>query len=295
MILRFFSAPTKNKAGETIGRAFMFRDITEFRQARHEMIGTEKMNAIGRVAAGLAHGLNNILAGVVTYADYALDEGEPEKIREALRKSILAAEKASELVNKLLVVSGASESQSQDVDIQAELSRLLDSMEADLEEKNIRVHRLLEPVPRVNVDPIQMQEAFHHVLDNARQAVGEGGTITVRTLADWDSGTISIVIADSGEGVPKGLEDRVFDPFFTTWGVVSGGADTAAAGLGLSITKGIIEKHGGRITLSNGRPHGAVVTMELPMPGAHREGNDAQPASACIEAPGSPDGDISLY
>lgn len=270
MILRFFSSPTKNKAGETVGRSFMFRDITAFRKARHEMIGTEKMTAIARVAAGLAHGLNNILAGVVTYADYALEEGKADKIRDALRMSISAAEKASELVGKLLVVSGASESQRQDVDLHVELERLLDSMNDAFEMSGIRVHRLLEPVPRINVDPVQMQEAFRHILDNAADAVGSDGTITVRTATDWDSGTISVIISDSGPGIPEESVDRIFDPFYTTRGVVSGG-ETSASGLGLSLAKGIIEQHGGKVSVRNIRPRGAAFAIELPLPGVTAE------------------------
>ncbi len=270
MILRFFSSPTRDREGRTVGRSFMFRDITEFRRARRDMIGNAKMTAIGRVAAGLAHGLNNILAGVVTYADFALEEGKADKIRDALRMSIGAAEKASELVGKLLVVSGATESRRQDVDLHVELERLLDSMEEDFRAAGIRVHRLLEPVPRVNVDPVQMQEAFRHVLDNAMDAVRTDGAITVRTSADWDSGLVRVVISDTGPGVPEEMLDRIFDPFYTTRGVVSGGADTAATGLGLSLTRGIIEQHGGKISMSNVRPHGAAFFIELPLPGPAR-------------------------
>ncbi|MHC4714557.1 MAG: two-component system sensor histidine kinase NtrB [Planctomycetota bacterium] len=270
-ILRIFSSPMKNRAGESMGRVFMFRDITEFRRARHEMIGAEKMTAIGRVAAGLAHGLNNILAGVVTYADFALDSGESDRIRDALRMSLAAAEKASELVNKLLVVSGASESMRQDVDLHIELERLLDSLKEDFSRRGIRVHRLLEPVPRVNVDPVQMQQAFRNILENAAQASGEDGTITVRTGTDWDSATVRATISDSGPGIPDELLDRIFDPFFTTKGVVSGGGDTAAAGLGLSITRGIIEQNGGKVAVTHAKPHGATFVIQLPLPAAASE------------------------
>lgn len=271
MILRLFSAPVKSKTDEMIGRLFMFRDITQFRQARHDMIGSEKMSAIGRLAAGLAHGLNNILAGVVTYADYALEQGNPEKIREALKMSLSAAEKASQLVNKLLVVSGASESQRQDVELHVELERLLDSLAEDFQRDDVRIHRLLEPVPRVNVDPLQIQEALRNILTNARQAIGREGTVTARTETDWDNGYVRVTISDNGPGIPSDMLERVFDPFFTTRGVVSGGADTAAAGLGLSLTKGIVEKHGGRVSATNVLPHGTAFVVELPLAGVSSE------------------------
>ncbi|MCD6406013.1 MAG: PAS domain-containing protein [Planctomycetes bacterium] len=267
MIMRFFSAPLKNKSGEMIGRVFMFRDITEFREARHKMIGTEKASAISRVAAGLAHSLNNILAGVVTYADYALEEDDPKIIKEALSMSVSASERASEVVQKLLVVSGASESLRQDVDLHVELEGLLDSVEEDFKKDNVRIHRLLEPVPRVNVDPVQIQEALKNILNNAREAIGSEGTITVRTQSDWDNGTVRVTISDSGSGIPTQLSERVFDPFFTTRGVVSGGAETGASGLGLSIAKGIVEKHGGKIYVGNVLPHGASFVIEMPLAG----------------------------
>ena len=267
MILRFYSAPVVDKTQNVIGRVIMFRDITEFRRARTELIGSEKMNVIGRAAAGLAHELNNILAGVVTYADYALEEGKPEQIRDALRMSIAAAEKASSLVGEFLSVSEPTESLRQDVDLHLELERLLDTMEPDLRSQNIRVHRLLESVPRVSVDPVQVLKVFHNLLNNARDAVGRDGTITIRTETDWDRGTVRTIITDSGPGIQPEIIDRIFDPFFTTKGVVSGGASTAAKGLGLSIARGIVESHGGKIYAGNVLPHGASFVVELPLPG----------------------------
>jgi len=271
MILRFYSAPVTNKAGKNIGRLLVFRDITQFRKARHELIGTEKTSLIGRVAAGLAHELNNILAGMVTYADYALEEGDSEKIREALKMSISSAEKASALVQKFLSVAGPSESQRQEVDIHLELERLLDSVEAKFKASNIRIHRLLEAVPHVHVDPIQLQQVFHQILDNAGDAIGRDGTITVRTETDWDRGEVRVVISDSGPGIPAEYIDRVFDPFFTTKGVVSGGASTGSKGLGLSVAKGIVEAHGGKIYAGNILPHGASIVIELPRAGSQPE------------------------
>lgn len=270
MILRVYSAPVKDKESKVIGRVLMFRDITAFRQARRELIGNEKMGAMNRAAAGLAHELNNIFAGVVTYADYALEEGKSEKIREALRMSIAAAEKASGIVGEFLSVFGPSDTVRQDVDLHVEMERLLDSLEGDFRKENIRIHRFLEAVPQVNVDPVQVLQVLHHLLINAKQAVGKDGTITVRAEVDWDRGFVRIVISDSGPGIPPELVDRIFDPFFTTKGVVSGG-DTAARGLGLSIAKGIIDAHGGKIYAGNVMPHGASFVVELPLPGAAAE------------------------
>jgi len=276
MILRFYSAPVTDKTGATIGRLLVFRDITQFRKARTELIGSEKASAIGRIAAGLAHELNNILAGMVAYADYALEEGDGDKIRGALKMSIASAEKASELVARFLAVSGPTESQRQDVDIHKEIERLLDSLEEDYRKDGIRLHRFLEALPRVNVDPVQIQQVIHHILDNAREAIGKDGTVTVRTEADWDRGCVRITVSDSGPGIPPEYLDRIFDPFFTTKGVVSGGAHTGAKGLGLSIAKGIIEAHDGKIYTGNVLPHGASFIIELPLPGAR------------VETPGSP-------
>jgi PAS domain S-box-containing protein len=271
MILRFYSAPVSDKAGAIIGRLFVFRDITKFRKARYELIGSEKMNLIGRVAAGMAHELNNILAGMVAYADYALEEGDSDKIREALKMSISAAEKASELVQEFLTVAGPSESQRQDVDLHLEVGRLLDSMEPRFRKDNIRLHRQLEGVPRVHADPVQILQTLRHLLDNAAEAIRKDGTISVKTETDWDRGNVRVVVADSGPGIPVEYLDRVFDPFFTTKGVVSGGGSTGAKGLGLSVAKGIVEAHGGKIYAGNVLPHGASIVVELPVAGGGAE------------------------
>jgi signal transduction histidine kinase len=270
MVLRFYSAPVMDKLDQVIGRVLMFRDITQFRRAHRDLIGNEKMSALGRAAAGLAHEINNIMAGVMTYADYALEEGTNEKMREALRMSVAAAEKASQLVGEFLSVSGPTETLRQDVDLHLELERLLDSIEQAYKKDNIRIHRLLEAVPRVSVDPVQILKVFHQVLQNACEAMGRDGTITARTETDWDRGTVRVIISDSGPGIPPEYIERIFDPFFTTKGVVSGG-DTAAKGLGLSVARGIIEAHGGKIYAGNVLPHGASFVIELPLPGTAGE------------------------
>ena len=270
MILRFYSAPVTDKNGEHIGRILVFRDITKFRKARYDLIGSEKAILINRVAAGMAHELNNILAGMVTYADYALEDGDPDKIREALKMSISSAEKANELIQEFLAVAGPSESQRQNVEIHLELERLLDSLEPSYRADNIRIHRLLEAVPRVNADPVQMQQAFRHILDNAREAIGRDGTISVRTETDWDGGHVRVVITDSGPGIPVEYLDRIFDPFFTTKGVVAGGGSTGSKGLGLSIAKGIVDAHGGKVYAGNVLPRGASLIVELPLSNTDR-------------------------
>jgi PAS domain S-box-containing protein len=271
MILRFYSAPVTDKTGENIGRLLAFRDITQFRKARQQVIGNEKMTLLGSVAAGLAHELNNILAGMVTYADYALEEGDSDKIREALKMSISSAEKANELVQKFLSVTGPAESQRQDVDLHLELERLLDTVEVKFRLDNVRIHRLLEAVPRVHIDPIQIQQVLHHILDNAKEAIGSEGIINVSTQTDWDRGTVRVIVTDSGGGIAPESIDRIFDPFFTTKGVVVGGGSTRSKGLGLSIAKGIVEAHGGKIYAGNVLPHGASIVVELPLAGSPTE------------------------
>jgi two-component system NtrC family sensor kinase len=219
----------------------------------------------------MAHELNNILAGMVAYADYALEEGDSDKIREALKMSISAAEKASELGQKFLTVAGPLESQRQDVDLHLEVGRLLESMEPRFKKDNIRLHRQLEGVPRVHADPVQILQALRHLLDNAAEAIRKDGTISVKTETDWDRGNVRVVVTDSGPGIPVEYLDRVFDPFFTTKGVVSGGGSTGAKGLGLSVAKGIVEAHGGKIYAGNVLPHGASIVVELPLAGGAAE------------------------
>lgn len=275
MILRFYSAPVTDRLNEVIGRLLVFKDITSFRKARYDLIGSEKMSLIGRVAAGMAHELNNILAGMMTYADYALESGDNDKIREALRMSVAAGEKASQLVGQFLAVAGPSESHRQDVELHAEMGKLLDMLEPVFSGDNIRIHRLLESVPRVNADPVQMQQAFHNILNNAREAIGKDGTISVRTETDWDRSNVRVIMTDSGPGIPVEYLDRVFDPFFTTKGVVAGGGSTGAKGLGLAMAKGVIEAHGGKIYAGNVLPRGASFIIELPIAGGEKKKHDA--------------------
>jgi signal transduction histidine kinase len=140
-------------------------------------------------------------------------------------------------------------------DLNAQLAALL-KVTADQKPADVTLVSDLQPLPKIMCLPGHLGEALHNILDNALQAVGEQGTITVRTRLL--SNAISVEIVDDGEGIANEALPRVFDPFYTTRAVGSG------TGLGLTVAREIVHVHGGRIWIDSVAGRGTAVTIELP-------------------------------
>ena len=236
-------------------RDIKLREITEARLSQ-----VEKQVSIGRVAAGVAHEINNPLTAVLSLSSLMLrhlPDGDPR--REDLEIVITETTRCREIVRSLLDYARELPSEERIVDINEvlrttlALTSKLEGMERVATEVALAPH-LLE----VSGDPKQLQQVFTNVVINAAEAACEGGTVTVRSDEDSSGGFVLVEIADNGGGIPAEYRDRVFEPFFTTKGVGKG------TGLGLSVSLGIVRKHRGEIVIDSEEGRGTRVSITFP-------------------------------
>jgi PAS domain S-box-containing protein len=254
---------------QTAGRVLVARDITlqtrleNERAALRERLGqSEKLASLGQFVAGIAHEMNNPLQGVQGHLELLLMSDAARPVRKELRQIYQDADRAAKIVRNLLVFAGSRRMARRRVSVDRVISRALASRAANLQRHHIEV--VVEPSPEstppVLGDALLLQQAFLNILINAEHAVMENAAprrcITIATKTTDDR--VRISVRDNGPGVPADALPRIFDPFFTTKDVGQG------TGLGLTITYGIVQEHGGAIGAQNLPAGGAEFTIELP-------------------------------
>jgi PAS domain S-box-containing protein len=256
---------------ESMGLVLVARDVTpqaqleaERTELRNRLVQSEKLAALGQFVAGIAHELNNPLQGVLGHLELLRTTGAfPKGLRRDMQRIYREADRAAKIVRNLLVFAGSRRLVRRRTSINATLSRVLALRAPAFRAAGIEVVRRHEDgLPRVKADPLLIQQALLNIVLNAEQAVGlEGGRIETRTSVRDRNGSREVVIEirDTGPGIPPEAMPRLFEPFYTTKEVGTG------TGLGLAITYGIIQEHGGQITVANHPDGGAVFAVHLPV------------------------------
>jgi signal transduction histidine kinase len=239
----------------------------------------ERMAALGQLAAGAAHEINNPLTAILGYSELILaDKGVSEKSRALSAKIQEQARRTKTLVTNLQSFARQLPVAKAFLDIGAVLRSAVQLRTLDLREKNIRIHFESESVlPGVRGDPNQLLQVFYNIINNAVDAmqVTRGGVLTVRAMREKNN--VVLELSDTGLGVKD--PDRVFDPYYTTKPLGEGN------GLGLSICYGIVQEHGGRIYCFNRPEGGATFRIELPAVMAVMPTAATVPLSAPANAP----------
>jgi signal transduction histidine kinase len=233
-----------------------------------EMQRTEQLRICGEMAAGLAHEIRNPLAGMKVSIEVLLSELDiEERDREVLLKVIEQIRNIELLMKNLINYARPVAAQPVRFNVNKILEKSIYFIEkhpsfisGDPRKQLIR--ELDETLPEIVGDPQQLQQVFLNLLLNAADAVPEGGTITVRTLHDKQARTVAVVLCDTGKGIPAELMEKIFQPFFTTKG--------KGTGLGLAVSKRIVEEHGGSITVSNNVSEGVTFAITLPVKAEER-------------------------
>ena len=263
------ATPLRTQDGQTKGRVLVARDIThqtrleaERAVLRERLTQSEKLASLGQFVAGIAHEMNNPLQGVLGHLELLIDMTEAAKpVKRELKQIYQEADRAAKIVRNLLVFAGSHRVARQRVPVERILTRAIASRRAALKAADIRIVRKQgEKLPLLYCDPAHLQQAFLNILINAEHAVAKGAherRIDVTTAAG-DARHVTITFRDTGPGIPADVMPRIFDPFFTTKDVGRG------TGLGLAITYGIIQEHGGTITVTNAPDGGAVFQIDLP-------------------------------
>lgn len=219
---------------------------------------TEKMVSIGRLASGVAHEINNPLSGITlcfkNLMEAEIDGATREKLVHAVNDGL---QKIKGIVEQLLDFSRMTVTEKKPVDLNGLIDRLLVLLNYPASKKSISiVKELAAEVPAILIDENKMSQVFMNIMINALQAVDSGGRLTIRTTAD--NGCCLVSIEDTGPGIPLEVMPHIFDPFYTTKGVGEG------TGLGLSVSKGIVEQHGGTIEVESNVGSGTAFRVRLP-------------------------------
>ncbi|MEZ4214912.1 MAG: ATP-binding protein [Myxococcota bacterium] len=246
----------------------------ELRRTQAQLIQSDKLKSLGQLVAGVAHELNNpigfVHANLQLLDEYleklARAQGPPrdpeaaEKARAAITKLLQRSREGTERVKQIVMdlrsFSRTDQAELQRADLHEEIERTLGLMEPRLKNK-VEIKREYGEIPQVRCYPGQLNQVFMNLVMNACDAMGDGGTITIRTRPG-DLG-VHLEFADDGPGIPAEVRNQIFDPFFTTKPVGAG------TGLGLSLSHGIIERHGGRLSVESTPGHGATFHIDLPL------------------------------
>ena len=232
----------------------------ELEETHLQLVSSEKMASLGKLAAGIAHEINNPLGGILIYSSLMMEELiEADARRQDLEKIVQEATRCKDIVKSLLEFSRQTEPKMEPVDVNKAITDGLFFLEKQALFHNIRIVKNLAPLlPMVRGNPGQLKQVFMNIIVNAAEAMSGGGTLTITTAPSADQKVVSIDFADTGEGIPREILTSIFDPFFTTKEPGKG------TGLGLSTSYGIIDGHGGRIDVKSEVGKGTTFTIELP-------------------------------
>ncbi len=260
-------------AGALFTSRAMMKELLEMERKRAASedlaIQSSKMAALGKMAAGIAHEINNPLAVIGEKAGWMKDLLKEEDIAkspnfqefaESVAKIEYHVNRAKKITHRLLSFGRRMEPVTERVDINRVLNETIDFLENEARYRSIDIQTdLADDLPQITSDSGQLQQVFLNILNNAIDAIGKNGLIQVKSRYMSKQSQVAIEISDNGPGIPKEIMDKIFDPFFTTKEVGKG------TGLGLSISYSIVEKLGGCMMVASQEGEGTTFTIYLPV------------------------------
>ncbi len=231
-------------------------DITARREFEERIQHTQKLEAVGRLASGMAHDFSNVVAAIMGYTEVMLQQvAETDPMRADLHEVQAAAERAVHLTRQLLAFGRQRPWQPQVMSLNVVVSKMA-ALLARLLGDEVELRIALDPaVAPVRIDEGQFEQVLMNLAINARDAMHDGGVLTIAT--DSDTGFVRLVVSDSGTGIDSATRSRIFEPFFTTKG-------EKGTGLGLATVYGIVQQSGGDITVTSEPGRGATFEVRLP-------------------------------
>jgi signal transduction histidine kinase len=235
------------------------QQMVELKQTQAQLVQSTKLAAIGELAANIAHEINNPLTTVLGFASFIAERLPTEDpMREELGLIQEEASRARDIVRDLLQFSRQRDFRPEPTDVNTVLEQVVGMVRRQGAFNTLSVSEEYAPdLSMVEMDVPRIKQVFLNIINNAVFAMKEGGTLAIRTTAAGDS--VRIAFADSGPGIPADILGRIFDPFFTTKPEVSG------TGLGLSVSLGIVQSHGGTIEVASEVGRGSTFTVTLPL------------------------------
>jgi two-component system, NtrC family, sensor kinase len=229
---------------------------------KEKIMESERLALIGQLSANVAHELNNPLQGIVTYSYLMLEDTScTEEVKENLQKIVIQANRCRDIIRGLLDFSRHKNPDKILCNVNTLLKGCISLVEKQAPFHNIRLVTDFESdLPSVVLDPSQIERVFLNLIINAADAMDGNGRLTISTCLDQKKDVVEIHVQDTGHGISAENMPKIFDPFFTTKETGHG------VGLGLAISYGIVQEHGGSITVESELNKGTTFTVNLPLP-----------------------------
>jgi len=266
--------------GKEIGSVGTFTDMREIlkmrknlEEAHLQLVQTEKIASVGRMAAGVAHEINNPLSGVLIYAELLKEDlkNQPERLTD-VQEIIEQTLRCKKIVSEMLEFSRQSVGKTSSFNLNYLITKCLGFLINQAIFQDIQVVEEIESgMPEIVGDMGQLQQVFTNLFINAAHAMDSRGTLGIRAEYNHDDSIFIIKVSDTGPGIPHDLRDKIFDIFFTTKPVGTG------TGLGLSISQNIIKLHGGSLTFECPSDGGTTFTIKLPYEFSEEEARTDEP------------------
>jgi PAS domain S-box-containing protein len=275
--------PIRNDAGELIGFAKITRDITERKQAHEKLLEvqkqlaeSQKLDALGQLTGGVAHDFNNLLMIIGGNLNTLRRDSLNPKSMRALQAIEIASQRAASLTKQLLTFARRQSVQPQAINLFDRFTDLQDVLKTGLGGQVVLHLDIARDVWNVVVDPNEFETALVNLVINARDAMPEGGMVTINARNRVDRNHVEISVADTGVGIPDDIAAKIFDPFFTTKPVGKG------TGLGLSQVHGFAHQAGGTVAVKSELGRGTTITICLPPGPEELTAAPLQPSTAGI-------------
>ncbi len=279
----------RNDAGEVTGAIALLRDVTQKRSLEQLLVHSQKMEAVGQLAGGVAHDFNNLLAVIEGSGEMALDELTDHPAREDVLDMVTAAKRAASLTRQLLAFSRREAARPEPIQLAA-VVRSVDKMLKRLIGEHISLRTKLQEVSPVMADSNQLEQVLINLCVNARDAMPEGGTLSIELFALPaddpsalpDTDTVVLTVSDTGTGMDSEVLKRIFEPFFTTKEIGKG------TGLGLSMVYGIVTQNGGQISVESSVGRGSTFTITFPVTSLdHTQAHSSMPPRQSVSTGGT--------
>ena len=257
------SASLASEASESDGVIhFLIKDIEQQRLMRDQIAQADKLASIGELSAGIAHEINNPLGVILGFAQLILrNETENERLQTDIKTIVKHTRHCKSIVEDLLNFARTSTPEKSLCDIHVIIDDVMHFIQQHANMGDVRFKKTFDHnIEKLFLDEKKIKQVFINLVMNARHAIGEKGSIQVKTAIDARKEQVLIQVIDDGRGIKKKNVSRIFDPFFTTKPTGEG------TGLGLSVSYGIIKNHGGNINVDSDPGKGTTFTVQLPVP-----------------------------
>lgn len=235
----------------------------QIQSLQRQLLHAQKMSSVGALASSITHEFNNILMTVINYAKMGVRHKDAATRDKAFEKILAAGHRASKITTGMLSYARQQSDRRESMDLVPLVEDVLVLVEKDLQRYRIRLTTQYESHPFVAVNSGQVQQVLLNLIINARQAMEQGGSLTIGVRTNSELGQAEISIRDTGCGIPPDKLRRIFEPFFTTKVVDEQGQ--GGTGLGLSLARDVMESHGGRIRVESAVGSGTTFTLKFPV------------------------------